>query len=86
MSTPTAEHAVVEAVPTQLYIGGEWRDAAEGGTLAVEDPSTGQTLTEVADATLDDAKTALGAAPRRSPRGATARPATAPTSCTAPSA
>ena len=62
MSTPTAEHAVVEAVPTQLYIGGEWRDAAEGGTLAVEDPSTGETLTEVADATLDDAKAALGAA------------------------
>src|SRR5687768_17327842 len=62
MSTPTAEHAVVDAVPTQLYIGGEWRDAAEGGTLGVEDPSTGETLTEVADATVDDAKAALGAA------------------------
>src|SRR5215207_9246453 len=62
MSTPTAEHAVVEAVPTRLYIGGEWRDAAEGATLPVEDPSTGQTLTEVADATVDDAKAALGAA------------------------
>src|SRR5215212_1525283 len=62
MSTPTAEHAVVEAVPTQLYIRGDWRDAAEGGTLAVEDPATGETLTEVADATVDDAKAALGAA------------------------
>jgi succinate-semialdehyde dehydrogenase/glutarate-semialdehyde dehydrogenase len=62
MSTPTAEHAVVEAVPTQLYIGGEWRDAAEGATLAVEDPATGETLTEVADATVADAKAALGAA------------------------
>src|SRR5829696_2225776 len=62
MSTPTAEHAVVEAVPTQLYIGGTWRDATEGGTLAVEDPSTGETLTEVADATVDDAQKALGAA------------------------
>ena len=25
-----------------LYIGGQWRDATGGGTLAVEDPSTGE--------------------------------------------
>jgi succinate-semialdehyde dehydrogenase/glutarate-semialdehyde dehydrogenase len=55
------EKAVVEAAPTQLFIGGEWRDAAGGGTLAVEDPSTGDTIAEVADATPDDAKAALDA-------------------------
>jgi len=62
MSTPTAEQAVVGAVNTKLYIGGEWRDAGEGGTIAVEDPATGETLTEVPDATVDDAKAALAAA------------------------
>lgn len=62
MSTATAEQAVVDAVKTQLFIGGEWRDGGEGGTLAVEDPSTGETLTEIADATVDDAKAALAAA------------------------
>jgi succinate-semialdehyde dehydrogenase / glutarate-semialdehyde dehydrogenase len=63
MSTITAaqEQAAVEAVPSQLYIGGEWRDASGGATLAVEDPSTGETLAEVADATPDDAMAALDA-------------------------
>src|SRR5215218_4219655 len=59
--TADNESAVVEAVPTQLFIGGEWRDAGGGGTLAVEDPSTGETLVAVADATADDAKAALDA-------------------------
>src|SRR5919206_2763700 len=59
--TADNETAVVEAAPTQLFIGGEWRDAGGGETLAVEDPSTGDTLVEVADATPDDAKAALDA-------------------------
>ena len=59
--TQTQEQAAVEAVPTQLFIGGEWRDAAGGATLAVEDPSTGETLAEVADATPEDAAAALDA-------------------------
>src|SRR5512132_4746715 len=62
MTTATAEQAILDAVKPQLYIGGEWRDGGEGGTIAVEDPATGETLTEVADATVDDAKAALGAA------------------------
>jgi succinate-semialdehyde dehydrogenase / glutarate-semialdehyde dehydrogenase len=62
MSTATAEQDVVGAVKPQLYIGGEWRDGGEGATIEVEDPATGETLTEVADATVDDAKAALGAA------------------------
>src|SRR4051812_27137504 len=59
--TADNETAVVEAAPTQLFIGGEWRDAGGGETLAVEDPSTGESLVEVADATADDAKAALDA-------------------------
>jgi succinate-semialdehyde dehydrogenase / glutarate-semialdehyde dehydrogenase len=55
------EQRVLEEVPKQLYIGGEWRDGAKG-TLGVEDPSTGETLCDVADASEDDARAALDAA------------------------
>jgi succinate-semialdehyde dehydrogenase/glutarate-semialdehyde dehydrogenase len=61
MSAATQERTAVDAVPTQLFIGGEWRDATGGATLDVEDPSTGEVLTSVADATPDDAKAALDA-------------------------
>jgi succinate-semialdehyde dehydrogenase / glutarate-semialdehyde dehydrogenase len=59
--TPSQEQAAVEAVPRQLFIGGEWRDASGGATLTVEDPSTGEAIGEVADATPDDATAALDA-------------------------
>jgi len=59
--TASAEQKIVDEVPKQLYIGGEWRDGAKG-TLAVEDPATGESLCEVADASTDDAKAALSAA------------------------
>jgi succinate-semialdehyde dehydrogenase/glutarate-semialdehyde dehydrogenase len=62
MSTVSSEQAILDSVRTQLFIGGEWRDAGEGGTLPVEDPATGETIAEVADATVEDAKAALGAA------------------------
>ncbi len=63
MSTISApdEQRVVDQVPKQLYIGGEWRDGSKG-TLSVEDPATGAPLCEVADASADDAKAALDAA------------------------
>src|ERR1700761_3188211 len=68
MSTITApaEQKILDEVPKQLYIGGEWRDGAKG-TLAVEDPSTGEGLTEVADASTADAKAALTAAVEAGP-------------------
>jgi succinate-semialdehyde dehydrogenase/glutarate-semialdehyde dehydrogenase len=56
------ERTVLESVPNQLFIGGEWRDASGGETLGVEDPATGETLVEVADATPEDAKAAIDAA------------------------
>ena len=65
MSTATVnaqEQSILDRVPTQLYIGGEWRDATGGGTLPVEDPATGETIAEVADATVEDAMSALDAA------------------------
>ena len=63
MSTQTSEEqALIDGVKKQLYIGGEWRDASEGGTLAVEDPATGENLCEIADAQPDDALAAIEAA------------------------
>jgi succinate-semialdehyde dehydrogenase/glutarate-semialdehyde dehydrogenase len=68
MTTITSSHEqeVLEQVPKQLYIGGEWRDGAKG-TLTVEDPSTGEALCEVADASVDDARAALDAAVEAGP-------------------
>jgi succinate-semialdehyde dehydrogenase/glutarate-semialdehyde dehydrogenase len=56
------ERDVLEWVPTELFIGGEWRAASGGGTLAVEDPATTEPLVEVADAQAQDAMAALTAA------------------------
>ena len=56
------EHEVVAKVAKGLFVGGEWRDAEGGASLAVEDPSTGRALCEVADATPEDALAALDAA------------------------
>jgi succinate-semialdehyde dehydrogenase/glutarate-semialdehyde dehydrogenase len=56
------ERSLVESVPTGLYIGGEWREAQGGARLDVEDPSTGETLTTVADASVADGRAALDAA------------------------
>jgi succinate-semialdehyde dehydrogenase/glutarate-semialdehyde dehydrogenase len=62
MAATADETRVVEGVRTQLFIGGQWRDAEGGGTLDVEDPATGETIATVADATAADADAALAAA------------------------
>jgi succinate-semialdehyde dehydrogenase/glutarate-semialdehyde dehydrogenase len=58
----TTETSVLEQVPKDLLIGGTWRPARGGGTLRVEDPATGETIAEVADAERQDALDALEAA------------------------
>ena len=56
------EAKVLDGVPRQLFIGGEWRSAGGGKTLPVEDPATGEVLVEVADGDATDARAALDAA------------------------
>ncbi|MGZ4294613.1 MAG: aldehyde dehydrogenase family protein, partial [Solirubrobacteraceae bacterium] len=75
MSTITAsqEQQIVDQVPKQLYIAGEWRDGAKG-TITVEDPSTEEPLCEVADASVDDARSALDAAVDAGPEFAAMAP------------
>jgi succinate-semialdehyde dehydrogenase/glutarate-semialdehyde dehydrogenase len=71
MSTISApeEQKILEQVPKRLYIDGEWRDGSKG-TFSVEDPATGETLVDVADASEDDAKAALDAAAAAGPEWA----------------
>jgi succinate-semialdehyde dehydrogenase/glutarate-semialdehyde dehydrogenase len=61
-------------VPTQLFIGGSWRDASGGGTFAVENPADGSTLVEVADGTVADGKAAIDAAVAAQPEWAKVPP------------
>ena len=62
MSTHPDAKALIGSTPTQLFIGGQWRDSSDGATFGVEDPATGETLCEVADGTPQDATAALDAA------------------------
>jgi len=54
------ERRLLDATPKGLYIAGRWREAA--ASFPVEDPATGRTLCEVADAAPEDGRAALDAA------------------------
>ncbi|SFN38456.1 NAD-dependent succinate-semialdehyde dehydrogenase [Mycetocola miduiensis] len=56
----TAEAELLAKVPTGLFIGGEWRQTEK--TIDVFDPSTGDVLASIADASAADATAALDAA------------------------
>ncbi len=64
-STPASRHFTEfasNAAPRQLLIGGQWVDAEDNATMTVDNPATGDVLTSVADASVDDGKRALDAA------------------------
>ena len=58
----TRETDLLAGVPDGLYIGGSWRPATGGGTFGVTDPSTGEVVKEIADASVEDGVAALDAA------------------------
>jgi aldehyde dehydrogenase (NAD+) len=45
-----------------LFIGGTWREASAGGRIAVDNPSTGETICDIADASAADVDEAVSAA------------------------
>lgn len=49
-------------IPTGLLIGAAWTEGGEGGRIDVLDPSSGERLTSVADATIADGIAAVDAA------------------------
>jgi len=56
------ESELLAKVPTQLYIDGKWVSGNGAGSIAVEDPATGKTLLEIANANAEDGLAALTAA------------------------
>ena len=52
-------------VPTDLWIGGKWRKASDGGRFDVIYLAMERKIASVASATVDDAKAALDAAEKR---------------------
>jgi succinate-semialdehyde dehydrogenase/glutarate-semialdehyde dehydrogenase len=60
--TDARETDLLAKVPNGLFIGGVWRDATEGATLDVSDPSTGDVIKTIADASIADSTAALDAA------------------------
>lgn len=61
-STARDTRSLLGRVPTDLFLAGRFRPAADGRRLTVIDPATGRELTEVADAGPADAAAALDAA------------------------
>jgi phenylacetaldehyde dehydrogenase len=52
------------AVPRQLFINGQWVDAASGKTFETPNPATGETLARVAEGDVEDVNRAVRAARR----------------------
>ena len=61
-TTSVDTKALLESLPTGLFIGGEWRDASSGETFDVQNPATGEVLATLQSANSDDALVALDTA------------------------
>lgn len=62
MTTATQESALLDRVADGLFIGGDWIEAEGGKTFEVRDPSTGEVIKAIADASPADGIRALDAA------------------------
>src|SRR6202451_998261 len=62
--TVTLERSVEDfiATPRQLFINGQWADAASGKTFDTPNPATGETLARVAEGDAEDIDRAVRAA------------------------
>src|SRR3954447_23142947 len=65
---------VLSKVPTDLFIGGTWRGAGEGGRFDVTDPATGEVIAQVADGSAEDGLAAVAAAAEAGPAWAATPP------------
>ena len=64
--TVTLDRSVEEFIgaPRQLFINGQWGEAASGKTFETPDPATGETLAQVAEGEAEDINRAVKAARR----------------------
>ena len=65
---------LLAGVPTDLWVGGEWRKASDQSRFDVIDPATENVITSVASASVDDAKAATDAASDAFPGWAAKKP------------
>jgi len=61
-------------VPTDLWIGGQWKKPSDGQRFDVIDPATEKVIASVASATVEDAKAAVDAAQAAFPAWAAKKP------------
>ncbi|HLK01810.1 MAG TPA: aldehyde dehydrogenase family protein, partial [Streptosporangiaceae bacterium] len=71
---PTVADLTGISPPTTLLIGGEWTGGSGGGTIPVIDPATEDSVSEVADGTIEDALQAVTAAHEAFPAWAATPP------------
>ncbi|WP_129647676.1 NAD-dependent succinate-semialdehyde dehydrogenase [Peristeroidobacter agariperforans] len=71
---PSSSAQPGRAIPTDLLIGDRWRGGAEGQRIDVINPSTGEVLASVADATIKDGIESIEAASRAAPAWAATPP------------
>jgi succinate-semialdehyde dehydrogenase / glutarate-semialdehyde dehydrogenase len=57
-----ATRAILDKTPVDLFIGGQWRTSSSGHRIEVFDPATEELLASVADASEEDACSAVDAA------------------------
>ena len=65
----------------KIFVGGKWTDAAEGGTMEVLNPATGETIAEVPRCTAADVDAAVEAAKAGAARSGSTRPRPSAPSC-----
>src|SRR5690606_28952814 len=61
-------------IPSNLWIGGQWREGSAEGRLDVVDPSTGAVISSVANASVEDALAGVAAAHDAAPGWAATPP------------
>lgn len=70
----TTETDLLNKIQTGLLVDGQWRPASDGATLKVYDPATGQSLKEIASASVQDGVAAIQAADNAFPAWAATAP------------
>lgn len=62
MNMPSTQASAIAGVCTDLWIGGQWREASSNERFEIIDPATEKKVTTVASATVEDCRSALDAA------------------------
>lgn len=53
---------LIESLPSQLYIGGKWKDASDNATISVVNPATEEEIKKVSSASPEDVQDAINSA------------------------